>query len=84
LEDCKVGESEIANEWRAAAAAKASLKTMRTAVLRALAVRVKGSPPPEVVTTVESIDDLDELTRWLETAVVASSLDDFLAAIRRT
>jgi hypothetical protein len=36
------------------------------------------------VKTVDSIDDLNELTRWHDAAVAAASLDDFLAAIRRT
>jgi len=56
---------------------------MRTAVLRALEIRVKAPPPAEVVKTVELMNDLNELSRWHRAAVAATSLEEFLTSIRR-
>ncbi|HYT88717.1 MAG TPA: hypothetical protein VEL76_08415 [Gemmataceae bacterium] len=78
-----MGESEIANEWRAEGYRQGSLKAMRTAVLRALEIRVKAPPPAEVVKTVELMNDLNELSRWHRAAVAATSLEEFLTSIRR-
>ncbi len=84
LEGWNVGESQVVNEWRAEGDARGSLRTRRADVLRALEIRMKAPPPPEVVKTVESIDSLDELSRWLDAAIAATSLDEFLATIRRS
>jgi hypothetical protein len=76
-----MGESEVANAWRAEGKARGSLRTMRTALFQVLALRW-GPPLPGVVSTMESTTSLDELSRWHRAAVAAASLDDFLATIR--
>jgi hypothetical protein len=84
LEGWNVGESQIANEWRAEGEVKGVLKTWRASVLGALEVRLGIGPPPDIVRAVEAIDSVEELSRWFKAAVAATSLEAFLSAVRRS
>ena len=54
------------------------LEARRSDVLKVMRLRFPEAPY-DVIATIRGINDLDQLTRWLESAIVATTLDMFLS-----
>ncbi|MGL4553129.1 MAG: hypothetical protein ACRC33_18340 [Gemmataceae bacterium] len=83
LEGWDVGESQILNPWRAEAAARATLRTKRQYILGLLDARFPGKSPAEVRQSIEQQDSNEVLDDWFRSLAEASTIDDFLRALRR-
>jgi hypothetical protein len=62
-------------------AARATLATRRQVLLQVLRTHFRTEPPEDVRQAVEGTNDLDTLSRWLDAAVTATSVDDFRAVM---
>ncbi len=87
LEGWNMGESQVVNEWRAEGRtegrATGLLEARLADLLHVLEVRFSTAVPSEVKTVIEGSTDPDELSRWLDLALTAKSLEEFRAALRR-
>ena len=75
-------ESQVVSKWRAEGQAEGESKAMRSALLRLLRVRFPVELPGDLVAKVEAMTDLDELNRWFDAALTATTLEEFRAAVR--
>src|SRR6266540_2595323 len=69
-----MGESKVANEWRADA--------VRGNVLRALELRFRAPVPADLAEAVRALTDLRELGRWFDASQTATSIKEFRNAVR--
>lgn len=83
LEGWDVGESEVANKWRAEAAARASLKTKRQDTLALLDIKFPNAAGGDVRQVIEQQPSIDLLDDWFRSLARAATYDDFLAVLRR-
>jgi hypothetical protein len=74
LEEWEMYESSYLNQVRA--------QTKRESLLQVLRLRFHQLPV-DLVETIHTLTDLDELTRWLDTAVTAQTLESFRAAVQQ-
>jgi len=72
-------ESTVA-EWKAEGKAEGEIEASRAKLLRVLELRLPGQLPAGLADAVGSQARLDELSRWFDAAVTASSLSSFLSA----
>lgn len=75
-------ESTIANEWKAEGKMEGKLEAERDTLLRLVNLKFQTPLPEDFTTAVERQRDLSVLARWFAQAVLASSLEDLLKAIR--
>jgi hypothetical protein len=78
LEEWNMQRSEQVLEWQQ----QARIETMRANLLKALQVRLHAEVPEDLVSAVEAMTDLGELSRWFELALTADSLDAFRARVQ--
>lgn len=83
LEGSGMTESAIVNEWMSQGEARGVLRNERQLLLRALNKRFPGAVPAEVTKLVNEQDSLDLLNHWFDTAVSATTFDEFLAVLKR-
>jgi hypothetical protein len=74
-------ESQQVLEWIAQGEVKGELKGTIASLFRLLHKKFPPGPPPELVSLIQSCDDLKLATRWLDAAIDAASFDDFRRAI---
>jgi hypothetical protein len=67
-------ESQQVLEWIAEGLVKGKVETL----LRILEVRFPPGAPPDLAQAIRATTDLDRLSHWLDLAITAASLDDFL------
>jgi hypothetical protein len=77
LEDWTVEESPIINKWQA----QARIKDRRDWLLRLVRAKFPGQVPPELASAIESQSDEDQLSRWYDLALAASSLEQLRSAL---
>jgi hypothetical protein len=80
LEGFKMNESPVAREWRAEARRQGEIKGKLEGKAEMLLLVLKGrfAPLPEdLVARVRATADSDQLDRWAEAAVTATTLEDF-------
>ncbi|MGL4554544.1 MAG: hypothetical protein ACRC33_25550, partial [Gemmataceae bacterium] len=82
-EEAEMGESQVANGWRAEGDARGTLRTGRRHVLEALDIRFPGEASPEVRQLIEGQDTPSVLDDWFRAALRAGTCDEFFQAIRR-
>ena len=83
-------ESQVIKEWQEQARAeglalgfeKGRIQTLRDNIIHALQRRFPTPLPADLVAAMVAATDPEELSRWLDAAWTASSLDDFRAAMR--
>jgi hypothetical protein len=78
LEGLKVGESQVANRWRA----QGELTRSREALLELLRSRFPEAVSAEVVQLIEQQQDLSLLKSWFSTALRVSSFAQFVEALK--
>jgi hypothetical protein len=78
LEGWNVRRSQQVLEWQT----EGEVRRARVDVLRALQIRFQDPVPTDLVALIESLTDLDELSRWHETALKAESLGAFRAVVQ--
>ena len=81
LEGWNVLESQVVLGWQREARQDQEVKSLRQAILRALAVRLRIQVPAEVEQAVEGTNDLTILGRWFDTALTVETVADFRAAM---
>jgi hypothetical protein len=81
LEGRTVLESQVILGWQREARQDQEVKTVRRDVLQVLQARFQMEPPEDLKRAVEGTNDLNMLSRWLNVAATAASLDDFRAAM---
>ena len=79
LEGWNVEQSVQVLEWQAEAKAQGKAETKAEDVLHALRKRLSAELPADVEQAIRSTSDLDELNRWFDHALTASTM----AAFRR-
>jgi hypothetical protein len=77
LEKWNMQESQIVKEWKTEAVRRAKQED----ILRILALRFKAETPADLAERVREQEDTAALTRWLDAAVTAATLDEFRAAL---
>ncbi len=82
LEGWNVRVSQQVLEWQAEARAEAVVKTQRAVILRVLELHCGSKAPADVVSAVQSSEDTEQLTRWIDAAATAKSYDEFRAALK--
>ncbi len=75
-------ESPVVNSWIARAVEETHLRDGRASVVEALTARF-GSLPPEILTTIQQQPSLEMLREWHREACVATTLEEFVAILRR-
>jgi hypothetical protein len=83
LEGWNMGESQVANAWRAEGRAEGELAASRAHLLRVLELRFGTSIPNDLRAALQGESDLTELARCLDAAVTANALAEFRAAVQR-
>lgn len=78
-----MGESEVANGWRAEGAARAALQMKRTDVLELLDIKFPGAAGADVRQVIEQQPSIDLLHDWFRSLARAVTYDDFFAVLRR-
>jgi hypothetical protein len=68
-----MGESQVANEWRA--------EGLRKGLLKILLSRFHVLIPADLMSAINAQADPTELDRWMDTAFATPSLEEFRAAI---
>jgi hypothetical protein len=81
LEDWSVEESQFLNEWGAKERAKGRVEARRDLLLRLLRGKFPTQLPPEVSSAIQAQADADELSRWFDLALTASSVEEFRSAL---
>jgi hypothetical protein len=76
-------ESQLAHEWTADARREGVFTGKREFLLGALRRRFPGPVPQEVVELINQQDSAELLQDWFFAALDASSLEEFLAVLRR-
>jgi hypothetical protein len=69
-------ESEIIKDWMRQGAEVAELRTMRTALLTAVEVRLQNPVPEAIRLAVEGTNDLRKLQEWYRAALTAETIAD--------
>jgi len=82
LETWNMNESNVVAQWRAEGREQGTLTTKRQDLLEVLRLRFPVQLPADTRAAVETMTDLDELSRWFKVAVTAPSLDAFRAAVQ--
>jgi hypothetical protein len=77
LEGWNMRESTVVAEWKAEGRAEGK----REDLLRLLELKFRATVPSDLVSTVENQSNLDILTNWFDSAVLADSLEAFRKAI---
>jgi hypothetical protein len=75
-------ESAVVNRWLEQGENKGELKTKRADVLFALGKRFPGKVTDEIRSVINSQDSIELLQHWHEAAFDASSIEDFIRALR--
>jgi hypothetical protein len=81
LEDWNVQESPIVNEWIAQGRSQGVVAAGRDRLLRLVRAKFPGQVFPEVSSAIEAQADADELSRWYDLALAASSLEQLRSAL---
>jgi hypothetical protein len=83
LEKPIMGESQLANRWRAEAAAAATIAMARRMLLEALDVKFPGAVPADVRQLIQKQEAQGLLEDWHRAAIRAATYADFDAVLRR-
>jgi hypothetical protein len=83
LEGWNMGESQVANAWRAEGRAEGEVAASRTHLLRALEVRFGVPVPNDLQAALQTVTDLNDLSRYFDAALTANSLTEFRTAVQR-
>ncbi|VTR97718.1 hypothetical protein [Tuwongella immobilis] len=59
------------------------LEARRADVLRVLLLRFHGTTPADLTALIQNINDLDQLTQWLDSAIIAPTIEWFRLMIRQ-
>jgi len=59
------------------------LEARRTDLLQVLKLRFQGMIPSDLVALIQNLNDLDQITQWFDSAVVAPSMELFRLMIRQ-
>jgi hypothetical protein len=78
LEGWDMVESQVANRWRA----QGDLRTTRALLLRLLETKYRGSLSDEVKQLIEHQTDLALLKRWFESALEATTFEQFVQKLK--
>jgi hypothetical protein len=81
LEGWNVQESQVVLRWVREGMLKGELQAMHRNRVQVLQVRLQTPLPEDLRLAIEGTNDLDTLSRWLEVAATADSLDGFRAAV---
>jgi hypothetical protein len=76
-------ESQLVWEWTADARREAELTTRREVLLMTLKERFQAPIPEEVTILINQQESIELLRDWFRAALRASSLDEFVAVLRR-
>jgi hypothetical protein len=83
LEGWNMRTSEVIDGWRAEGRAEGLVQARRADVLRLLQLRFKVPIPADLAAEIGALNDPDELTRWLDSAAIAGSLEAFRTTMKR-
>jgi hypothetical protein len=82
LKGWNMQQSQQVLEWQEEARQETKIERAREYILRALQKRFQTPVPSDVKARVESMTDLDELDRWFDASLTATSLEGFRAAVQ--
>lgn len=83
LEGFEMTESQVVNEWIGRGATKGALLNQRKNLLEALALRLPGATPDEVVRLINEQDNMELLNDWLRAALRAYTFEQFMDVLKR-
>jgi hypothetical protein len=83
LEGLNVTESQVVNRWIAQAQTEAKLERGRADVVRILEKRFAGQITAAIVATINAQPSLALLDEWMDAAITATTLEQFLAVVRQ-
>jgi hypothetical protein len=83
LEGWQVQESQVILGWINRGVQRGVVETRRAVLLQVLETRFQAPVPETVRLAVEGTNDPDTLKRWFDAALVAPTLAEFLATMRR-
>lgn len=81
LEDSVMGESQLANTWRAEADALATLRTKRRDTLELMDIKFPGAASQGVRLVIERQVSIDVLNDWFSALARAATYDEFYQAL---
>lgn len=77
LKEWNVIQSQQVLEWMAQGEAKGEARGKAESILRALELRLGQGPPADLVVVIRATTDLEQLSRWFDAALSATSLEAF-------
>ncbi len=83
LEGWEMTESQVVNRWIGETEVKATLAAFRLALIRILCSRFGEPIPDEVLETINTQPSATLLVDWIDAASLATTLQDFIAVLRR-
>jgi len=83
LEDWEMTESQVVNNWIEKGRSEAKLEDARAFLVRALRRRFGEALPSEVLETINAQPSTQMLEDWFDAALSVTSLQDFVAVLRR-
>ncbi|MGL4554548.1 MAG: hypothetical protein ACRC33_25570, partial [Gemmataceae bacterium] len=82
-EEAEMGESQVANGWRAEGDVRGTMRTLRRVLVETLDAKFPGEASPEASQLIERQDTPSVLDDWFRAALRAGTCDDFLQTLRR-
>jgi hypothetical protein len=78
-----VQESQVIRGWIERGRQQGIMQAGRKNILTLVRLRLHDPVPEEVRLAVERTNDLATLDRWFDAALIATTLDEFLSAMRQ-
>jgi hypothetical protein len=82
LEGFQMTESQVVNEWISQGKLAGELKASREILLHILQRKFPGLVPEDVSRFISQQDSLPLLADWLDAALTAASIEEFIAVLR--